>query len=95
VHLKVNLTDILVCRRDIDHAKQPQLFRQAALQGAERAFAATARLRRIGRNMLGNFWMAKARQALQLNRYIEDATAILGFWFATDLFLRGLRWSTN
>ncbi len=50
----------------------------------------------------GDFWIAKASQALRLNHNIEhpvllvgNAVVILSFWFLTDFFLRSMRWSTS
>jgi hypothetical protein len=49
-----------------------------------------------------NFWSAKASQAVHLNRYFEgphllirNGVVVLGLWFAADLCLRSLRWSSS
>src|SRR5215471_13212158 len=49
---QINLADVAVGRLDVADAEQAQFLRQPALQGAEHALAAAARLRRVGRDML-------------------------------------------
>src|SRR6516162_976879 len=52
VHRKVDLANVAIRGVNFGDVEQPQFLRQSPLQGAKRAFAAPARLRRIGGNML-------------------------------------------